>query len=867
MTTLILTHEQADFDAVASLWATHRLHAHATPVLPRRINRNVHAFLTLYGEHFKFTETEDLSRHRVDDVIIVDAQSTSSVKGMNAKTRLTVIDHHPLNGDAATGANTTLLIERMVESLLPISPIEATLFLIGIYEDTGALTYLTTTARDARAAAHLIECSAQLDIVREFLNHPLSPAQKKLHDQLLNAAETHFIHGQPVTVCAIDGGDTTEELSTLAHSIRDTLDPSALFLLVQLSGHESRVQLIARSTVKNVDVGAAASHFGGGGHGRAAAAIIRNKSLNDVRDELISILPNHIQPVTTVAQIMSSGVQTLTPDVTIREAATRMQRYGYEGYPVVAENKVVGLLTRRAVDRAMHHNIGAQPISSIMEMGEVIVSPNDSLDHLQRLMITHGWGQVPVVENDSIIGVVTRTDLIKRTVTPTRAAKRNLANELSASLPKGRLDLIHLVSNAAAELNDSLFIVGGFVRDLILGTPSTDFDLVVEGEAIKLANKLAAQYGGKVTAHSQFGTAKWKLPSTFHLPTLDFVTARSEFYPHPSALPEVERGSIKLDLHRRDFTVNTLALRLDKDAFGDLLDFWGGEKDLRDGLIRVLHSISFVDDPTRILRAARFEQRFNFKIESRTLELIAHALPLLDRVSGDRIRHELEAMLKEREPEKHLTRLGELGILKQIHPDLDFNGDVAKRFVALRNPVGATLAVARHVVAQYAVAQHGQGQALPLQIHFALWLSSLPHDSLEEIIARLRFSAKTADVIRQASEMRLLLPHLMPELKFSELHTALGEFDRELMPVLLIMCDDDLLRAHLTEYASRITTVHIATDGDTLKALGLTPSPQFKRIITRLQDAYLDGEIKNVEEEKTLLERIVLESKTERSSV
>ncbi|MBI5713991.1 MAG: hypothetical protein HZC38_11315, partial [Chloroflexi bacterium] len=157
-----------------------------------------------------------------------------------------------------------------------------------------------------------MECGAQLDIVREFLNHPLSPAQKKLHDQLLNAAETHLINGQPVTLCAIDGGDTSEELSTLAHSIRDTLDPSALFLLIQLSGHESRVQLIARSTVKNVDVGAAASHFGGGGHGRAAAAIIRNQSLDDVKRELLTILPAHVQPVTTVAQIMSSGVQTLS---------------------------------------------------------------------------------------------------------------------------------------------------------------------------------------------------------------------------------------------------------------------------------------------------------------------------------------------------------------------------------------------------------------------------------------------------------------------------------------------------------------------------------------------------------------------------
>ena len=202
-------------------------------------------------------------------------------------------------------------------------------------------------------------------------------------------------------------------------------------------------------------------------------------------------------------------------------------------------------------------------------------------------------------------------------------------------------------------------------------------------------------------------------------------------------------------------------------------------------------------------------------------------------------------MLKEREPEKHLARLGELGILKQIHPELDVNSEFGIRSLRLR----------------------ATSKTLHSTLYFALWLSSLPHDSVEEVIARLKFSSKVGDVIRQVSEIRLLIPHLTPELKFSELHQGLGEFDRDLIPLLLILCDDDSLRTHLTEYATRITQVHIATDGDTLKALGLTPSPLFKKIITRLQDAYLDGEIKNVEEEKKLLERIVLESKIERSSV
>ena len=240
MTTLILTHEQADFDAVASVWAAHRLHPAAVPVLPRRVNRNVRAFLTLYGGHFNFTDTEDLPRRHVERVIIVDAQSASSVKGMTPKTETTIIDHHEAS-QPTVGANTTLLVEQLTEADETISPAEATLFLLGLYEDTGALTYLTTTARDARAAAHLIERGARLDTVREFLQHPLTVGQKALFDQLLTSAESHIINGQTVIVTAIDGGDTDEELSSLTHKLRDTFDAAGVFMLVALRGHEPRV--------------------------------------------------------------------------------------------------------------------------------------------------------------------------------------------------------------------------------------------------------------------------------------------------------------------------------------------------------------------------------------------------------------------------------------------------------------------------------------------------------------------------------------------------------------------------------------------------------------------------------------------------
>jgi tRNA nucleotidyltransferase (CCA-adding enzyme) len=835
MTTLILTHEQADFDAVASVWAAYRLHPAAVPVLPRRLNRNVRAFMTLYGGQFSFIESADLARQKVDKVIIVDAQAVSSVKGMSPRTETLIIDHHA--GDGPVGANTTLLVEQLAEAGAVITPVEATLFLLGLYEDTGSLTYRTTTPRDARAVALLLEAGAQLDTAREFMQQPLTAGQNALLNQLIASAETHTIKGQVIVVTA-GGGGADEELSGLAHKLRDTFDAAAVFMLVALAGHDTRVQLIARSTTNDVDVASAARRFGGGGHSRAAAALVRNRPLAEVKAALLESLPEYVRPAVAVAEIMSRGVQTFEPGAAIRAAGERMRRYGHEGYPVVAGGRIVGLVTRRAVDRALHHGLDAQAITTIMEMGEVFVAPGDSLEHLQRIMTAHGWGQVPVVENNEVIGVVTRTDLLKRLSAPARPSERlNLAERLSETLPEEQLLLLRQISGRAAELNLSIFIVGGFVRDLILGQPAGDFDLVVEGDAVALARRVAAALGGRIVSHPRFGTAKWKLPPNAPLRHLDFVSARTEFYAHPSALPEVEHANIKLDLHRRDFTINTLALCLDRSRFGDVLDFWGGQHDLQDGVIRVLHSISFVDDATRMLRAVRFEQRFDFRIEPRTAELIGHALPLLKRVSGDRLRHELDLILAEAEPARHLARLSQLGILSSIQPALSADGELARRAALLKAHAGA--------------AQD------PRASLWTAWLTTLPAASLDSVIVRLNLPARLADMLRQVAGLLHTFQALNPGQSFGELHQALAAYDSESLDLAVALCGDAALQARLRAYTVRNTASKPVTTGEDLKALGLPPGPRYGRLLGRLRRAYLDGEIDSPEAERALLARLL----------
>jgi len=864
---LIMTHEQADFDAIASLLAARTLEPNALAVLPRRLNRNVRAFLTLYGAALPLVEFHDLHRTRVHCITLVDTQTTPSVKGQSDDTRFVVVDHHPPNENLPAswvthieevGATATLYTEAVMEAGLELSPIMATLLLLGIYEDTGSLSYKNTTPRDVRASAWLLEHGASLSIASDFLNHPLSAEQRELYNYLLEAAVTYDIQGLSVVVACGKAMGMMDEISTIAHKLRDIFDPDGLFVMVALNDH---IQMVARSTTDMIDVGKVAEEFGGGGHTRAAAALIRDRKMDDLCTDLHAVLDRMVVPVLTVGQIMSRGPQLLEGDETIASASALMQRFGHEGYPVVQDGHIVGLLTRRAVDRAMTHKLGKRPVSSIMEAGGLRVKPEDSIQTLQRLMIEHGWGQIPVEDPESghIIGIVTRTDLIKTMGEDvSRQPQRDMVEQLERALPPARLDLLRVISREAEARADALYIVGGFVRDLLLETPSLDFDLVVEGDAIGLAKTLGELYGGRVSSHRRFGTAKWQIDpdstalqeamdgqSMDVLPSnLDFVSARTEFYTHPTALPSVQRGSIKLDLHRRDFTLNTLALRLDGRYFGQLLDHWGGVRDLEEKNIRVLHSLSFVDDPTRMLRAVRLEQRLGFEIEPRTLELLQQALPLMDRVSGQRIRHELEQIFDEPNADGIMQRLASLDLLQSIHPGLVWDGWTAHCFRAIRN-------------FEVDPAWHLEQPSRDV-LRYAALTYRMDAIVAADVCKRLRFPGWMQRNIVAVNRVGHQLMSDQEEFTPSRVVRIL-ETCREEALAALWMCLEDkpAIQQWVHNYLTSWRNVAPTVDGHDLQRLGLSPGPAYRNILWSLRAAWLDGIVQNEEQEAAYMQHLV----------
>lgn len=941
---VILTHEHTDFDALASLLGASLVFPGALPVLPRRLNRNVGRFVLEFGQHLPFIQPDDVPRGTVSRAILVDTNGANWVKGMDDETPQYIIDHHsrdvelPPQHEAWTadvGANTTMFVELLLERDVELSALQATLLALGIHEDTGSLTYASTSERDARCLAWLMEEDRQVDlgIISRFLHFPLSATQQELLNALQGQSEFVDIGPHTILIAQADAVDFQDEFSALASRMRDAYEVDAVFLLFQ---KKRMVQVVARSTTDQVDVGEIARVLGGDGHTRAAAAAVRHESRSEVRARLIEILrrsrfvaPVHMMAHAEVAtearmrvgHIMSRGQpQSLSPEMTVEEALKWMRRYGHEGFPVVrgapdhirdderipitsdtppmTRADLMGLVTRRELDRAFDHGLLHKSVRRFMRTGQYVVHPEDSISELRRLMTESGWGQIPVVDaDDQIIGIVTRTDLIRsgnQTVQPPYHAE-TVIKQLSKILSPWRQFLLRLLGQEAADMGYSAYVVGGFVRDILLNqasqqTAALDVDIVLEGDAIAFSRRIQQRYGGRMVTHKRFGTANWMLtdstesldldalraaraafgrsdrpagegpdlsaleldaPSPDEFPShLDFVTARTEFYTAPTALPTVERGSIKLDLYRRDFTINTLAVCLNPERWGQLLDFYGGLHDLERGIVRVLHSLSFVDDPTRVLRAVRYEQRFGFRIETRTLELLGDSLELLKRVTGARIRHEIERTLQEHEPEQALQRLDELGALAQIDEHLRVDKWTHQRFAALRHALGnggqanpATPAEIRRAL-----------QETPIErLYWGILIFRTPAERDAALATRLGLRKETQRLVSGLRAAQQYLAELADaETPNSRKTEILERADPNALAVLYVACDDEAIQTVLHAYLTEWRHVVPALNGFDLQELGIPRGPRYRAILRALRAARLDGTVESRDDEVAL---------------
>lgn len=843
---VIATHTNADFDAIASMLGAFKLNPDAIPVLPNRVNRNVADFLALYRSVLPFVEWEDLNARDVSHIFITDTQSAPDIRGTTDQTQIIIIDHHERDHELQpnehwrgddVGAATTLTVEQIRENHIPLTTLEATLLALGIYADTGMLSYRNTTPRDAEAVAYLLRQGAVTDTVRRFLNYPLSDEQRELFDILLKSTHNTTIDGHSVIIARTHIDKAVDGINAVTEDLSDILDPDAIFVLVSMP---KNIQLVARSRIDAINVGLIAEHFGGGGHPRAAAAGIYDSTLDETAEKLEHLLDILIQPTTLVSDLMSFKPQTVDADETIQSVASRLRLIGHEGYPVVSGKRIVGLLTMRDVNRALEHKLNPT-IREVMQAGEIYLSPESTISELEQIISQSGWGQIPVVRQGDIIGIVTRTDLINHWATrhPKEPASvpTILPEQIKSVVGLATLELIQRVANKARAENLSVYLVGGFVRDMILNRENFDIDFVVEGDAIAFARQLSTKYGGRIHAHQPFGTANWFLDEVEpNLPDhIDFATARSELYEHPTALPTVYGSGIKLDLRRRDFTINTLALQLSPQAAQwHLLDYYGGQADLDQQVIRVLHSLSFVDDPTRILRAVRFSIRLNFVIEHRTAELIQTALPMLKRITGERVRNELTLLLQEVNFVQGFNTLADLSILPAIHPD--FTPDLS--FLHEATPEDS------------------------IDTRWALIFAGLQPSDISDITHRLLFNQQIAEYFEATANLIHSFADEATQMRPSQITAYLNRLPEAAIELSARIHPDESTRQLLKTYLSKWRTMKPVTTGHDLKAHGLEPGPQYARILNTLRNGWIDGDIMTTDDEIQRLNQLLEESQS-----
>ncbi len=406
----------------------------------------------------------------------------------------------------------------------------------------------------------------------------------------------------------------------------------------------------------------------------------------------------------------------------------------------------------------------------------------------------------------------------------------DLADKIEKKLPTKLVSLAKSAGSLAAARGERLYLVGGVVRDLLLGKANLDIDLVVEGDAIALARRLMEGSSGKLTVHKRFSTAKLQ----WHRWSVDLATARSETYAHPGALPTVKPGSLTDDLFRRDFTINAMAVELTPQGYGRLIDLYGGQNDVRGKLIRILHEKSFIDDATRIWRGLRYEQRLGFQLEAGTLKLLKRDIDMLDSISGDRIRYELECVFGEQYPEKALMRAEELGVLAKLGPALKGNSLLAERFSKARR-----------------LSSPGMP---PAGIYLALFTYPLSAQQIEQLVSSLKLPKLLARTLRDTAAIRAKLHQLAdPELCPSAVYHLLDGYTPQALTANLLAGDSPRASGNIHQYLDKLRHLKPKLSGNDLMKLGMAPGPQLKEILNRLLDARLDGEVATKDDEERMV--------------
>ncbi len=862
---VITTHINADFDALASMIAAKKLYPQAVLVFPGSQERSLREFFihsTLYA--LEVEKVKHINLQEVKRLILVDTRQVSRIGRFSEivskpELEIHIYDHHPpssedLHGSleviSEVGATVTLLLEILQGKGIEITADEATIMLLGIYEDTGNLTFPSAKEEDFRAAGYLVRKGANLNIISNVITKELTSEQVFLLNDLIQSAKRYRIHGVEIVVAQASTERYVGDIAILVHKLKDMENLNVLFVLVQMEG---RIYLIGRSRIEEVNVSEVTSEFGGGGHPTAASATIKGMTLHEVHDRLLKILRETIRPKKLAREVMAYPIKTIEPERTLMEAKEIFIHYPIDILPVVEGERVVGLISKETVERGLYHGLNEVLVKDYMTSEFFAVSPETPFSRVRELLIGQNQTLLPVVEKDRLVGIITIQEVmqvIQQEMTksdqeglPLVPRKKMISKLMKERFPERIHQLLIQFGKVGDDLGYPVYAIGGFVRDLLMRVENFDIDIVVEGDGIRLSEEFEKRFPCRIRTHRKFGTAIILFPDGLKV---DVATARLEVYESPAALPKVERTSLKADLYRRDFTINTLAIRLNSANFGELIDFFGGIKDIKDKVIRVLHNLSFVEDPTRIFRAIRFEQRFKFQIAKHTQNLMRNAVEmgLIDRLSGGRIFSELVLILEEDNPIPALKRMKDFGLFPLLHPHLQFDQERMRLFEQI------------HQVINWFDLLFLEERYDRWLIYFYGLIDGLSETHTIELCDRLMMNERLKKKVLEGREQALqsLLQFFSwsqqgREPKRSEIFALLDPLSTEVKLFMMGKTTQPTTRRSISLYFTQLKDTRPLLRGSDLIQLGMKPGPLIKKSLEKLRKARLDEEVKTREDE------------------
>jgi len=873
---VITTHINADFDSLASMLAAKKLYPNAVLVFPGSQERSLRDFFihsALYALEVERIKNIDL--REINRLILVDTRQISRIGKFseilsNPELEIHIYDHHPpssedLHGSleviSEVGATVTLLLDVLQKSGIEITPDEATVMMLGVYEDTGNLTFPSTKEEDFKAAGYLVRKGANLSVLSNVITKELTAEQIFLLNDLIQSATRYSFHGIDVVIAQASVDRYVGDIAVLVHKLKDMENLDVLFVLVRM---EDRIYLIGRSRLEEVNVSEIASEFGGGGHPTAASATVKGMTLVEAHDRLIKTLKEMVRPKRVAKEVMLYPVKTIDRERTLEEAGETLARYNLNILPVLQDGKVVGLISKQLVEKAVHHGLKGSPVKEYMTTEFSVVSPDTPFSRVQAIIIGQTQSLLPVVEKDRLVGTISVGDVMRilqedmmkseKGVSvfesqPLYGRKKMIAKFMKERFPERIYDLLVEFGRVGDELGYSVYAVGGFVRDLLLRVENFDIDVVIEGDGIRFAEEFEKKLPCRIRTHKKFGTAIILFPNGLKV---DIATARWEVYDSPAALPTVESASIKMDLYRRDFTVNTLAIQLNPNSFGELIDFFGGVKDIKEKVIRVLHNLSFVEDPTRVFRAVRFEQRFGFQIAKHTQNLMRNAVNVgfLERLSGGRVLSEIILILQEEDPLPALRRMRDFNLLHFLHPSLKF----AEQGQALFEQI-------HHVISWFDLLFLEQRYERWL-VYFYGFIDFLKEGEIEELCGRLSMNEKLRKRVKggklQADQALLQMFSWINtdrQPKRSEIYSVLDPLSIESKLFMMAKTTQVMTRRYISLYFTQLKDTKPLLRGTDLIQMGMKSGPSIRKVLTDLLKARLDEQVVTRQDEMEYLSK------------